>query len=481
MRRQPQSKRKDEEVVWIVAHEVGHALQAQHFRLPKPSRIANEDARLAALAMIEGDAMLSMIAFVAHENHVPLHRALASAADRVSSRQVEQFASASGTSRTLLKAPRIMRERVMFPYLRGITFMGAMHRAGGFGLVNRVYEHPPTTTEQILHPERYLAGDSAIAVTEPTPPAGYESAATGVMGELQIIVALGECIEERRARAAAEGWGGDAFLVARRANSRLALLWSTIWDDEREAREFSKALEAAAGCWAAGDKSSGGHFDPSRLVIRDGTKVAFVRGLPHSELEPVARNLLALPAAGTASTAPFGAVSIPALKRSVRTRPPYVALQTFVDERLGIAAPVLPGYRATIEDGELVMNNAVGRPGTAAITVSEWLVDQHTLKLVFVHFERGVRDVLDDGDDLRIEETSATETPLGRAIYRTWRIQGLSTRIRATVLPICRGMGSIVFSQVWADDRGRIEMETWMQGVRALSAHTPPICAHLDP
>ena len=38
---------------------------------------------------------------------------------------------------------------------------------GGFPLVDRIYERPPTTTAQILHPAKYLAGETARPVRDP--------------------------------------------------------------------------------------------------------------------------------------------------------------------------------------------------------------------------------------------------------------------------------------------------------------------------
>src|ERR1700716_3286969 len=89
----------------IMAHELTHALQDQHFNLrrfehwPK----GNSDSELAAHALIEGDATLTMALYVAHN---PL-RALA-------------FLKSMGTmglaSQELEKAPRALRESLLFPY-----------------------------------------------------------------------------------------------------------------------------------------------------------------------------------------------------------------------------------------------------------------------------------------------------------------------------------------------------------------------------
>src|SRR5690606_8552201 len=68
-----------DEVKGLVAHELGHSLQHQHFNVPKVEDMTDLDQRLASMALIEGDAMLTMIAYIADENDVRLNRALVAA------------------------------------------------------------------------------------------------------------------------------------------------------------------------------------------------------------------------------------------------------------------------------------------------------------------------------------------------------------------------------------------------------------------
>src|SRR4051812_20344789 len=169
-------------------------------------------------------------------------------------------------STELLRAPVIDRERLLFPYVAGKDFVTALYRAGGFPLLDRSFGSPPTTTEQVLHPEKYLAGEPAIPVRAPAAPAGYRAAFVGRMGELQIRAMLTPCVGEDEARASALGWGGDAYTIAVGAGSR-AVLWSTAWDDEPSAARFEQALLASGRCFP--DPSGGGSY-----VARDRAKVA---------------------------------------------------------------------------------------------------------------------------------------------------------------------------------------------------------------
>ena len=264
------------ETAWVVAHEIGHALQHQYFSLPDPKLLADDDSALAALSMLEGDAMLTMLAFAANVNHMPLKRVLVNAQRAVDRGEVEEYERVRGRSPALMAAPAIVRERMTFPYLGGMYFMGQLFRAGGFALVNRVYEVPPVTTEQVMHVDKYLAGEGAIQVESPRAPAGYRALGSGRMGELQLRVTLAQCVGKAAAYTAAAGWGGDAYTVVASARGAPALLFTSAWDSEDEAREFEASVGAAARCWDAATASG---FPGPTLVERSGANVAFTRGL----------------------------------------------------------------------------------------------------------------------------------------------------------------------------------------------------------
>src|SRR3989304_6057770 len=49
--------------------------------------------------------------------------------------------------------PAYIRQDFLFPYDQGLQFVRALFRQGGWAAVDAAYLDPPTTTEQILHPE----------------------------------------------------------------------------------------------------------------------------------------------------------------------------------------------------------------------------------------------------------------------------------------------------------------------------------------
>lgn len=159
-----------------------------------------------------------------------------------------------------------------------LEFVQAVFAAGGWAGVNGLYTQPPVTSEQILHPEKFLAGEVAVSVTEPA-----LGSALGPDWTLQIRSSLGEWLtrqlfltdpdpagrlSEEISVEAADGWGGDSFQVYfRESDSAPALVvhWQMESDahalDLRDAMQrllslrFGTAPVAQSGgdCWSADD------------------------------------------------------------------------------------------------------------------------------------------------------------------------------------------------------------------------------------
>ena len=142
----------------VVAHEVVHALQDEHFRLtrgPFAPRPRDHDGELAAQALVEGDATEVQSRYVAALSPIDLIGELGRTLRAVPG------SSADGT------APFLERQLV-FPYTAGQEFVRALRARGGQRLLDRAFRNPPRTTAAVLDPARYLAGDPAAADRPPT-------------------------------------------------------------------------------------------------------------------------------------------------------------------------------------------------------------------------------------------------------------------------------------------------------------------------
>ena len=140
----------------VLAHELTHALQDQHFGLLKlPLEIKdNDDVALAASALVEGEATEVMTAYMMRG---------------FSLRALKESASTALTQNTkqLAEAPRYLRELLLFPYLRGQEFCTVLSGEGGYEALSKCYARLPGSTSEILHPERYEAHWQPVAVSWP--------------------------------------------------------------------------------------------------------------------------------------------------------------------------------------------------------------------------------------------------------------------------------------------------------------------------
>ena len=216
----------------IIAHELTHALEDQVFELDTDTAGASDDRGYAYRALVEGTASSLMYDYVgAHFKQEEVFGGVLSSA----------FAVSSTTP-----LPRFVMEGLTFPYLRGAEFAADLRErdGGGWRLLDLALRtRPPETTEQVLHPEKWLAVETAVKVPAFAVPAGWERVTAGVFGEWQTaqLIATGGPLRPE----ASEGWGGDRYeLWSRGGEHRVVIRW--VWDTARDAAEFADAIALVA-------------------------------------------------------------------------------------------------------------------------------------------------------------------------------------------------------------------------------------------
>lgn len=238
----------------ILAHEVCHAIQDQNYPIKDlPFQTKNEDQNMAMASVIEGDATLLMIEW-AGENFKPSDLLTLGDVFKQSTEQLETV-------------PPAMVQSMIFPYIAGMEFMTHVVSSRGPARRNEPFEKPPASTEQILHPEKYVAGnDAPVAVELPpwTERDGMTEAMRGPVGEwMTRLVLTGDgawpkisfgstelLVSEPTAVDGAAGWGGDLLqCVASADGSRRFVAWKGAWDTEADAVEFRDALAARIAAW----------------------------------------------------------------------------------------------------------------------------------------------------------------------------------------------------------------------------------------
>lgn len=222
----------------LLAHAYVHALQDQHFDLEAMDDRTNTiDEALAAEALIAGDATLATALYS--------HRDLASADwDALTALIMKaEHPLYSGQ----LEASEAWQHLKRFPNQEGRTFVSDLFEAGGWEAVNRAYTEPPRSTEQILHPVRYLEQrdePTQVIVPDVGRALGEEWHLTveETLGELIVGLYLNTELSGQRARQAAAGWDGDTLVVWERETGRQVVVWRLVWDSSADAREFENGL-----------------------------------------------------------------------------------------------------------------------------------------------------------------------------------------------------------------------------------------------
>ena len=250
------------------AHELTHGLQDQHFDLTKylepNGKPLDDDQSNARRFVVEGDATFTMLlyAMAAATGKMTIEPAMLGMLEG----QVKQFAdmdisafsdmtkqnsammgSMDPDIKKSVEAMDSLPPAVLVPlldsYTKGALVSLAAYKQAGWKGVDDLYKNPPESTEQTLHPETKLfpTRDHPHKVT--VPKLDGTQLEDNVLGELmwQIYFTLWT---PKAGPAPSEGWGGDHYAVARRADGHLVAEFATIWDTPNDAKEFYDAYVA---------------------------------------------------------------------------------------------------------------------------------------------------------------------------------------------------------------------------------------------
>jgi hypothetical protein len=242
----------------VLAHELIHALQGQHLPLDSILNARENNDRLAAAqAILEGQATLASLEVLAPGQDVAQNPQFW----ELYREQVRQQQSSMPVFR---RAPLVLREALIFPYLQGAEFMHwwESERPDSLPYGPRM----PTSTEQILHPDRYGRGDQPVVLAFAADSGvGYED----VLGENEIRVVLATLAGSDEVQTVMPiGWGGDRFRVYPAAGGD-ALVWYVVWDDVRSAERF---LRSAAGLRRTSRPGYRATLDSLRVGSRPATR-----------------------------------------------------------------------------------------------------------------------------------------------------------------------------------------------------------------
>jgi hypothetical protein len=275
-----------------LAHELVHVLQDQHFDLDAMLDDGDPtgDRLSGYLALIEGDATRIEEAYVG------------SLSDDDRATYLDAIGRASGEAEEQLgDIPGVLMAMQGAPYALGPSLVELIAAEGGNDAVDDAFADPPASTEHIVDPRSYFAGDSADEVTAPAVPTGGDQIGEDDrVGALPLFLLLSERIDPLDALSAADGWGGDAYVVYDRGGTACVDL-AVQGDSARDGEELLRAFEAwvAAGPPGAAQVRSDG--DLALVTACDPGNQGDPSGLAVDALTlPTARAQVMLAAGGTA-------------------------------------------------------------------------------------------------------------------------------------------------------------------------------------
>ncbi|MBN9390557.1 MAG: hypothetical protein J0I20_21180 [Chloroflexi bacterium] len=272
-------------------HELTHALQDQYFDLQKfsPERQPSDqewsdDASVAKLALIEGDAVQSQLNWIAggNMNQTDLQELIKSSQD--------------SSSKVLDNAPLILSESLLFPYNEGNAFVKALYDKGGWDMVNKAFtDYPPKSTSQVLHFTKYQNKVEPVKVTLPSMVdvlgSGWKSLDINTNGELSSRIWLQtgmanpkDAAAKTQATNAVKGWAGDRYQALENGQGQTGFVWLTQWESDSAATDFYTAASGSMprlfnlnGSGTGTDlKKSWSTADQDLTLVRKGNQVLVV-------------------------------------------------------------------------------------------------------------------------------------------------------------------------------------------------------------
>ncbi len=240
----------------VLAHELTHALQDQSFGLekwmqtgeqsnhardPSPDDIATDEMQSARQAVIEGQAMVTLLDY----SLAPTGKTLLDAPQIADALKQGMLVGTADTP-TFRSAPVFLKETLTFPYRYGIDFTAALLNAGGKELAfGEVFKNPPTTTREIMEPQTYLSHEKVAPLKLldfDKDFKGYDRFDIGAIGEFDVAVLVEQYAGGDEARELYPHWRGGYYFAGRPKGDKsapLGLLYVSRWSSPAKAAEFA--------------------------------------------------------------------------------------------------------------------------------------------------------------------------------------------------------------------------------------------------
>jgi hypothetical protein len=235
-----------------LAHEYVHSFQDARFDISKLNKLEDKDGANTNYAttvecLLEGDATFSTVLYAVEKLDPEQQQAF-----------LDELEKAAEGGQDEDEYPPALERYMTFPYDQCFDFVQYLFDEGGWSAVNEAYENIPVSTEQILHPEKYLAGEKPSALVLPdlsdSLGAGWEQLDDSIFDEFDVYNYVLTSLEQREAEAeraaadAADGWGGGRIAIYSGDDpSRVLIHLELDWDSQPDAIEFFNTFLCVAG------------------------------------------------------------------------------------------------------------------------------------------------------------------------------------------------------------------------------------------
>ncbi len=219
-----------------IVHELVHALDDQHFELDR-DQYQDDPGEISTgfTSLVEGNARRIEDRWIGDQPEEFRDRA-----------ETEEQAYGAGID--VSRFPEMLIFEIVAPYEFGPIFVRQLLQQGGERAVDAAFADPPTTSEQVLDPTRYLDREPAVAV--PVPPADGEIVDEGAVGALFLVGLLttgDTTVNPTDAFRAVDGWGGDQAVTWEDGDLD-CVRWDVVGDTDQDTDEIEQALTE----WATG-------------------------------------------------------------------------------------------------------------------------------------------------------------------------------------------------------------------------------------
>ncbi len=173
------------------------------------------------------------------------------------------------STRATTKSAAFAQIQARFPRTAGLRLAATLYEIGGESAVANLLSDPPTTSEQVLHVDKYLEHEPPSPIELPGSAAGLTLASRDTFGELDVRTLIA-VFRVPRADAVSDGWGGGSSAVYVDASGAPSTVLRLDWDSDADAVQWEQAVPAyvsaafgapasaacvAGTCWSGGGRA----------------------------------------------------------------------------------------------------------------------------------------------------------------------------------------------------------------------------------